>query len=157
VSYSITYFSHRATGGRNKQQCFAPVFFYARNDHNQPLELARDARSARHDPACGASARGVAFGHHACCCLGVCGESIGAKDVNEKRDEISALLASGTYFAAPILSPEQAAAYHAARDATPSYAEEVADRIIADWQAGGEVKIETLRGLIIKVLEDYDE
>ena len=59
----------------------------------------------------------------------------------------------GTIYAAPYRSPEQIAV----GTTRPTYAEITADQIIADWQSSGEVKIETLRGLIIKALEEYDD
>ncbi len=62
----------------------------------------------------------------------------------------------GTYYAAPYRDPMLVAAEQAERSMRPTYAEQAADQIIADWQSSGEVKIETLRDLIIKVLEDYD-
>ena len=68
----------------------------------------------------------------------------------------STFRAFGTFFAAPKRDPMIVAAEQAERSMQPSYAEQVADQIIADWQSSGEVKIETLRGLIIKVLEEYD-
>ncbi len=64
--------------------------------------------------------------------------------------------AFGTFFAAPRRDPMLIAVEKVERTGRLSYAEITADQIIADWQSSGEVKIETLRNLIIKALEDYD-
>lgn len=63
---------------------------------------------------------------------------------------------SGTFYAAPARDPMLVATEQAERAVRPSYPEIVADRIIADWRASGEMKIGFLRGLIIKAFEDYD-
>ena len=69
----------------------------------------------------------------------------------------STFRAFGTFYAAPKRDPMLVAAEQSERSMRPTYAEITADQIIADWQASGEVKIEALRGLIIKALEKYDD
>ena len=74
----------------------------------------------------------------------------------DKWEGFSTFRALGTFYAAPERDPMMVAAEQAERSMRPTYAEITADQIIADWQSSGEVKIETLRSLIIKVLEEYD-
>lgn len=58
----------------------------------------------------------------------------------------------GTYFAAPYRTLDDLIA----ELPRPSYAEQRADAIIAAWQSSGEVKIETLRTLIIEAIEEEE-
>ena len=64
----------------------------------------------------------------------------------------------GTFFVAPYCSPEQRAqdqARHAAEE--HAYAEQVADRIIGEWQSSGEVTIERLKSILITTIKDWGE